>query len=354
MKTRNTHHAIDAPISIYEVHLGSWKRVAEDGGRSLSYLEHAHQLVAYATDMGFTHIELMPISEFPFDGSWGYQPIGLYAPTIRYGTPDEFRKTGRCLSCRRSRDCLLDWVPGHFPEDPHGLGQFDGTALYEHADRKEGFHPDWNTLLYNYGRREVANYLVANALYWLEEHHVDGLRVDAVASMLYRDYSRQPGEWIPNVHGGRENLEAIAFLKRMNEQVYAEHPGVMTVAEESTAFPGVSAPTSHDGLGFGFKWNMGWMNGHPVPTCTKIRCTGNSIMKKWTFGIHYAFSENFILPISHDEVVHGKGSMVNKMPGMTEQKFANLRAYYGFMWGHPGKKTIVHGLRIWTIERMEP
>ena len=341
MKTRNTHHAIDAPISIYEVHLGSWKRVAEEGGRSLSYLEHAHQLVAYATDMGFTHIELMPISEFPFDGSWGYQPIGLYAPTIRYGTPDEFRKlVDACHAA--GLGLLLDWVPGHFPEDPHGLGQFDGTALYEHADRKEGFHPDWNTLLYNYGRREVANYLVANALYWLEEHHVDGLRVDAVASMLYRDYSRQPGEWIPNVHGGRENLEAIAFLKRMNEQVYAEHPGVMTVAEESTAFPGVSAPTSHDGLGFGFKWNMGWMNDtlsymHEDPVHRKFH------HEKMTFGIHDAFSENFILPISHDEVVHGKGSMVNKMPGMTEQKFANLRAYYGFMWGHPGKKLLFMG-----------
>lgn len=341
MKERQARQSVDSPISIYEVHLGSWKRRVEDGGRSLSYIEHATQLVSYVRDLGFTHIELMPVSEFPFDGSWGYQPVGLYAPTIRYGTPDEFRKfVDACHTA--GIGLLLDWVPGHFPEDPHGLGRFDGTALYEHADRKEGFHPDWNTLLYNYGRREVANFLVANALYWLEEHHIDGLRVDAVASMLYRDYSRQPGQWIPNIHGGRENLEAIAFLKRMNECVYADHPGIMTVAEESTAFPGVSAPTSHGGLGFGFKWNMGWMN-DSLAYMGEDPVHRKHHHEKMTFGLHYAFSENFILPISHDEVVHGKGSMLNKMPGSPEQKFANLRAYYGFMWGHPGKKLLFMG-----------
>jgi len=344
MKARAVRNRFDQPISIYEVHLGSWKRVPEDGNRPLSYLEHATQLVGYIKDMGFTHIELMPITEFPFDGSWGYQPVGLYAPTIRYGTLEEFRKF--IEACHKAEiGVLLDWVPGHFPEDEHGLGNFDGTALYEHADRKEGFHPDWNTLLYNYGRREVANYLTANAIYWLREHHIDGLRVDAVASMLYRDYSRKEGEWVPNVHGGRENLEAIAFLKRMNETVYADMPGIMTVAEESTAFPGVSAPTDHGGLGFGFKWNMGWMND------TLSYMEEDPIHRKYhhhkmTFGLHYAFSENFILPISHDEVVHGKGSMIAKMPGNIDEKFANLRAYYGFMWGHPGKKLLFMGNEI--------
>lgn len=342
--TRHNHHNIDQPVSIYEVHLGSWKKVLEENNRPLSYLEHASQLVGYVKDMGFTHIELMPISEFPFDGSWGYQPVGLYAPTIRYGTPDEFRTFVN--ACHENEiGLILDWVPGHFPEDAHGLGRFDGTALFEHEDRKEGFHPDWNTLLYNYGRREVSNFLIANATYWLREHHIDGLRVDAVASMLYRDYSRREGEWIPNVHGGRENLEAIEFLKRMNETAYADMHGVMTIAEESTAFPGVSAPTSHGGLGFGFKWNMGWMN----DTLTYLQ--EDPINRKFhhhkmTFGLHYAFSENFILPISHDEVVHGKGSMFDKMPGSDEEKFANLRAYYGFMWGHPGKKLLFMGNEI--------
>ncbi|MGI9355683.1 MAG: 1,4-alpha-glucan branching protein GlgB [Rhizobiaceae bacterium] len=344
MRTRENRNRFDQPISIYEVHLGSWRRVPEDGNRPLSYLEHATQLVDYVNDMGFTHIELMPISEFPFEGSWGYQPVGLYAPTIRYGSLAEFREF--IEACHKAKiGVLLDWVPGHFPEDEHGLGNFDGTALYEHADRKEGFHPDWNTLLYNYGRREVANYLTANAIYWLREHHVDGLRVDAVASMLYRDYSRKEGEWVPNVHGGRENLEAIAFLKRLNETVYSDMSGIMTVAEESTAFPGVSAPTDHGGLGFGFKWNMGWMND------TLSYMQEDPIHRKYhhhkmTFGLDYAFSENFILPISHDEVVHGKGAMIAKMPGSMEEKFANLRAYYGFMWGHPGKKLLFMGNEI--------
>jgi 1,4-alpha-glucan branching enzyme len=341
MTKREALHRIDQPISIYEVHLGSWKRVPEDGNRPLSYHEHAEQLVSYAKDMGFTHLELMPVSEFPFDGSWGYQPVGLYAPTIRHGTLSEFRAFVEACHAA-DLGLILDWVPGHFPEDKHGLGQFDGTPLYEHADRKEGFHPDWNTLVYNYGRAEVSNYLVANALYWLREHHIDGLRVDAVASMLYRDYSRKDGEWIPNKDGGRENLEAISFLQRTNTVAYGEVPGVVTIAEESTAFPGVSAPVDHGGLGFGFKWNMGWMND------TLAYIAEDPINRKYhhhkmTFGLHYAFSENFVLPISHDEVVHGKGSMIEKMPGVGDEKFANLRAYYGFMWGHPGKKLLFMG-----------
>ncbi len=344
MKRREAINRFDQPISIYEVHLGSWKRVNQEGNRPLSYLEHAIQLVDYVVDMGFTHIELMPITEFPFDGSWGYQPVGLYAPTIRYGTLEEFRTFVE--ACHNADiGLLLDWVPGHFPEDEHGLGNFDGTALYEHADRKEGFHPDWNTLLYNYGRREVANYLIANAVYWLREHHLDGLRVDAVASMLYRDYSRKEGEWIPNVHGGRENLEAISFLKRMNETVYDDTPGIMTVAEESTAFPGVSMSTDQGGLGFGFKWNMGWMN-DTLSYMEEDPVHRKHHHHKMAFGIHYAFSENFVLPLSHDEVVHGKGSMISKMPGDMNEKFANLRAYYGFMWGHPGKKLLFMGNEI--------
>lgn len=341
MSKREALHRIDQPISIYEVHLGSWKRVAEEGNRPLSYYEHAQQLVSYAKDMGFTHLELMPVSEFPFDGSWGYQPVGLYAPTIRHGTLEEFRAFVEACHAA-DLGLILDWVPGHFPEDKHGLGQFDGTPLYEHADRKEGFHPDWNTLIYNYGRSEVSNYLVSNALYWLQEHHIDGLRVDAVSSMLYRDYARKDGEWIPNKDGGRENLEAIDFLRRTNSVAYGKMPGVAMIAEESTSFAGVSAPVDHGGLGFGFKWNMGWMN----DTLSYIE--QDPIHRKYhhhkmTFGLHYAFSENFVLPISHDEVVHGKGSMIEKMPGAGDEKFANLRAYYGYMWGHPGKKLLFMG-----------
>jgi 1,4-alpha-glucan branching enzyme len=339
METRQNHQNIDAPISVYEVHLGSWRRAP--GDRMLSYLELAEQLVTYVADMGFTHIELMPVSEYPFDGSWGYQPVGLFAPTIRHGTPAEFRAFVAAAHAK-GLGVLLDWVPGHFPSDAHGLAHFDGTALYEHADPREGFHQDWNTLIFNYGRVEVQNYLVSNALYWLEEFHIDGLRVDAVASMLYRDYSRKDGEWIPNRDGGRENLEAIAMLQRMNITAYGECPGVMTVAEESTAFPGVSRPVDHGGLGFGFKWNMGWMND------TLSYMQKDPIHRKYhhhqmTFGLHYAWTENFILPISHDEVVHGKGSMLGKMAGDGEQKFANLRAYYGFMWAHPGKKLLFMG-----------
>ncbi len=341
MGRRGAIQRFDKPISIYEVHLGSWRRIPDEGDRPLSYAEHARELVGYAKDMGFTHIELLPVSEYPFDGSWGYQPVGMFAPTSRFGTADEFR--GFVDACHEAGlGLIIDWVPGHFPEDAHGLGRFDGTPLFEHADPKEGWHPDWKTFVYNYGRNEVQNYLTSNALYWLREHHVDGLRVDAVASMLYRDYSRAEGEWVPNVHGGRENLEAIAFLQRMNTQVYGDVDGIMTIAEESTAFPGVSAPVDTGGLGFGFKWNMGWMND------TLSYMKEDPVHRKYhhnkiEFGLHYAFSENFVLPLSHDEVVHGKGSILDRMPGNGDEKFANLRAYYGFMWGHPGKKLLFMG-----------
>ncbi|MEO0701240.1 MAG: 1,4-alpha-glucan branching protein GlgB [Pseudomonadota bacterium] len=341
MAARAGRNARTAPISIYEVHLGSWRRRGDDGNRPLSYREAASELIDYVADMGFTHIELMPVSEFPFDGSWGYQPVGLFAPTIRHGPPHEFRDLVDAAH-QKGIGVLLDWVPGHFPADAHGLGLFDGTALYEHADPKEGYHQDWNTLIFNYGRAEVANYLVSNALYWAEEFHIDGLRVDAVASMLYRDYSRKAGEWIPNKYGGRENLEAIAMLQRMNTTVYGEVEGVMTVAEESTAYPGVSTPVSDGGLGFGYKWNMGWMN-DTLSYMSKDPIYRKHHHDQMTFGLHYAFSENFILPISHDEVVHGKGTMLSRMPGDRWQKFANLRAYYGFMWGHPGKKLLFMG-----------
>ncbi|WP_375230970.1 1,4-alpha-glucan branching protein GlgB [Roseobacter sp. S98] len=341
MTGRDARQRFDQPMSVYEVHLGSWRRVPGEDNRPLSYAEHARELVSYASDIGFTHIELMPVSEFPFDGSWGYQPVGLYAPTVRHGTADEFRAFVEACHAA-DLGLILDWVPGHFPEDPHGLGVFDGSHLYEHADRKEGFHPDWNTLVFNYGRAEVRNYLTANALYWLKEHHIDGLRVDAVASMLYRDYSRKDGEWIPNKDGGRENYEAIGFLQDMNTLAYGEVPGIMTVAEESTAFPGVTAPADQGGLGFGFKWNMGWMN-DTLSYMSEDPVHRKFHHSKMTFGLHYAFSENFVLPLSHDEVVHGKGSLLDKMPGEGAQKFANLRAYYGFMWGHPGKKLLFMG-----------
>jgi len=335
---RNDRHA---PISIYEAHLGSWRRNAAEGHRYLTYRELAEQLVPYVRDMGFTHLELMPVSEYPFDGSWGYQPIGLFAPTNRFGTPDDFRAFVE--ACHAAGLALwLDWVPGHFPTDAHGLALFDGTALYEHADPRQGFQPDWNTYVYNFGRREVANFLLSNARYWIDAFHIDGLRVDAVASMLYLDYSRQAGEWVPNEFGGRENLAAIAFLKRMNELVFGTGSGATTAAEESTAWPMVSRPTYLGGLGFGFKWNMGWMHD------TLRYMAQDPIHRKYhhndlTFGLLYAFQENFVLPLSHDEVVHGKGSLVGKMPGDRWQRFANLRAYYGFMWTHPGKKLLFMG-----------
>jgi len=323
------------------VHLGSWRRRYDDGGRPLSYKELAQDLVNYVKYMGFTHIELLPVSEFPFDGSWGYQPVGLYAPTIRFGPPHEFRDF---VEAAHAADIgvLLDWVPGHFPTDEHGPAKFDGTALYEHADPREGFHQDWNTAIFNYGRVEVKNYLVANALYWMEEYHLDGLRVDAVASMLYRDYSRKEGEWVPNKDGGRENYEAIQFLQEMNIAVYGADASVMTVAEESTSFPGVSQPVHGGGLGFGYKWNMGWMN-DTLRYMEKDPIYRQHDHHLMTFPIDWAFTENFILPISHDEVVHGKGSMIDKMPGTEWEKFANLRAYYAFMWAHPGKKLLFMG-----------
>ena len=341
MTSRAAAAARNAPISIYECHLGSWMRAPEHGHRYLTYDELADRLVPYVAEMGFTHLELLPVSEYPFDGSWGYQPIGLFAPTSRHGDPAAFaRFVDRCHAS--GIGLILDWVPGHFPTDPHGLGYFDGTHLYEHADPRLGFHVDWNTLIYNYGRREVANFLLANALFWLRHYHIDGLRVDAVASMLYLDYSRQPGEWIPNQYGGNENLDAIAFLRRLNELAYGEAEGAMTVAEESTAWPSVTLPTYLGGLGFGYKWNMGWMHD------TLSYISEDPVYRKYhhhqlTFGLIYAFTENFVLPLSHDEVVHGKGSLLGKMPGDRWQKFANLRAYFGFMFGHPGKKLLFMG-----------
>jgi len=339
MSDRAARQSIKAPISIYEVHLGSWTR--KENGRVISYKEAAEELVSYVAEMGFTHIELLPISEHPFDGSWGYQPVGLFSPTIRHGPPHEFRDLVEAAH-EAGIGVILDWVPGHFPTDAHGLGRFDGTALYEHADPKEGFHQDWNTLIFNYGRAEVSNYLVSNALYWLEEYHLDGLRVDAVASMLYRDYSREDGAWVPNKDGGRENYEAIALLQEMNKQAYAACPGILTAAEESTSYPRVSGPVHQGGLGFGFKWNMGWMN-DTLDYMARDPVHRKHHHNQMTFGMAYAYSENFILPLSHDEVVHGKGSMIGKMPGLTGEKFANLRAYYGFMWGHPGKKLLFMG-----------
>ncbi|RIY00135.1 1,4-alpha-glucan branching protein GlgB [Aureimonas flava] len=329
----------EKPVSIYEVHLGSWRR--GEGDTFLDYDALARELTAYVKDMGFTHVEFMPVSEHPFYGSWGYQPIGLYAPTARYGDPEGF---ARLVDALHGADIgvLLDWVPGHFPTDVHGLGRFDGTALYEHADPRRGFHKDWNTLIYDYGRTEVKNYLVANGLYWLDRFHVDGLRVDAVASMLYLDYSRNHGEWEPNIHGGRENLEAMAFLKETNEQVGGQYPNASTHAEESTAFPDVSRPTYAGGLGFHFKWNMGWMH-DTLHFMQEDPINRKYHMHHMTFGMVYAYSENFVLPLSHDEVVYGKGSILGKMPGDRWQKFANLRAYYGFMWTHPGKKLLFMG-----------
>jgi len=336
---RHAANARQSPISIYEVHLGSWRR-REDGG-FLDWDTLAAQLPAYAVALGFTHLELLPIAEHPFDASWGYQVTGMYAPSARFGAPEGLaRFVDACHA--QGLGVLVDWVPAHFPTDAHALAHFDGTALYEYADPREGFHHDWHTAIYNFSRTEVRNFLIGNALYWLESFGLDGLRVDAVASMLYRDYSRPHDQWVPNIHGGRENLEAVDFLRRMNEIVGAHVPHSITVAEESTAWPGVSQPTWSGGLGFHYKWNMGWMN----DTLQYMR--KDPVHRKFhhhalTFGLLYAFNENFVLPLSHDEVVHGKGSMLGKMPGDRWQKFANLRAYYGFMWTHPGKKLLFMG-----------
>jgi 1,4-alpha-glucan branching enzyme len=340
------------PISIYEVHPGSWQR--DESGWFLSWDQLADRLIPYVADMGFTHIEFMPVSEHPYDPSWGYQTTGLFAPTARFGDPAGFARFVDGAH-QAGIGVLIDWVPAHFPTDEHGLAHFDGTALYEHEDPRLGFHPDWNTAIYNFGRREVSSFLVNNALFWAELYHIDGLRVDAVASMLYRDYSREKGEWIPNAEGGRENWEAVAFLRDMNVALYGAHPGIMTIAEESTAWPGVSQPVHEGGLGFGFKWNMGFMHD------TLAYMAREPVHRKFhhdeiTFGLTYAFSENFVLPLSHDEVVHGKGSLIEKMSGDEWQKFASLRAYYAMMWGYPGKKLLFMGQefgqrREWSEER---
>jgi len=341
MQRRARANALDAPWAIYEVHLGSWRRVPEEHGRPLTYRELAHALGDYVSEMGFTHVELLPVMEHPFYGSWGYQVTGFFAPTSRYGTPQDFMYFVDHLH-RRGIGVILDWVPSHFPTDEHGLAFFDGTHLYEHADPRQGFHPEWSSSIFNYGRSEVRNFLASNALFWLDIYHVDALRVDAVASMLYLDYGRRAGEWVPNCFGGHENLDAVEFLKQLNLAVYRDHPDTQTVAEESTAWSMVSRPTYLGGLGFGLKWNMGWMHD------TLKYFQHNPIYRKYahnqlTFSLWYAFTENFVLPLSHDEVVHGKGALIGKMPGDEWQQFANLRLLLGYMWMHPGKKLLFMG-----------
>ena len=350
MAERGPKNALDAPMAVYEVHLGSWRR---RDGQFYGYRELAHLLADYVNHLGFTHVELMPVTEHPFYGSWGYQTTGYFAPTSRFGTPQDFMYFVDHLH-QQGIGVLLDWVPSHFPTDEHGLGYFDGTHLFEHSDPRQGFHPEWKSSIFNYGRGEVRSFLTSSGQFWLDKYHLDGLRVDAVASMLYLDYAREHGEWIPNRHGGRENLEAIEFLRTLNKAVYREHPDTLTIAEESTAWPRVSRPTDMDGLGFGMKWNMGWM--HDSLAYMKQ----DPIHRKYhhhqlTFSMVYAFNENFVLPLSHDEVVHGKGSLLGKMPGDAWQQFANLRALFGYMWGHPGKKLLFMGgefgqRREWTHE----
>lgn len=341
MRTRHGKNALSAPMAVYEMHLGSWKRVPEDGWRSLNYAELAEPLAKYLNDMNFTHVELMPVMEHPFFGSWGYQTTGYFAPSARYGPPQDFKYLVDVLH-RHGIGVILDWVPSHFPTDGHGLSYFDGTHLFEHADPKQGFHPDWKSFIFNYGRNEVRSYLISSAMYWLDRFHADGLRMDAVASMLYLDYSRQEGEWVPNMYGGRENLDALQFIRELNEAIYREYPDVQTAAEESTDWPMVSRPLYVGGLGFGMKWNMGWMH----DTLDYMR--KDPVFRKYhhnqlTFSIMYAFSENFMLPLSHDEVVYGKGSILGKMPGDAWQQFANLRLLYAYMWTHPGKKLLFMG-----------
>ncbi len=354
LTVRSEQQPLGRPISIYEVHLGSWRLNTLEGNRPLTYLELADELSAYVKDMGFTHVELLPVMQHPFSGSWGYQVTGYYAPAARWGHPDELRQFVERMHSS-GVGVILDWVPAHFPRDQFALARFDGTALYEHNDPRRGAHPDWGTLVFNYGRHEVRNFLTSNALFWLREYHVDGIRVDAVASMLYLDYSRREGEWVPNQFGGREDLEAVDFLKQLNELIHGREPGIISAAEESTAWPGVSRPTYLGGLGFGFKWNMGWMHD------TLAYFQQEPIYRRYhhhelTFSLMYAFSENFILPLSHDEVVHGKGSLYSKMPGDRWQKLANLRALYAYMWAHPGKQLLFMGSEFaqeseWSHER---
>jgi 1,4-alpha-glucan branching enzyme len=353
LEKRRDADALAKPVSIYELHLGSWRRHVQDNS-ALSYTELADELADYATDLGFTHVELLPVMEHPFSGSWGYQVTGYFAPTSRFGEPDDFRAFVDRLH-QRGLGVILDWVPAHFPRDDWALARFDGTALYEHEDPRRGFHPDWGTLVFNYGRNEVRNFLLANALFWLREYHADGIRVDAVASMLYLDYSREEGQWVPNEFGGNEDLDAVRFLTELNELVHGREPGTLSVAEESTAWPGVSRPTYLGGLGFGFKWNMGWMH-DTLDYFQRDPVHRSYHHHQLTFALVYAFSENFVLPLSHDEVVHGKGSLLSKMPGDRWQKFANLRSLYGYMWAHPGKKLLFMGGELaqeaeWSEER---
>jgi 1,4-alpha-glucan branching enzyme len=352
MKKRKKHNALDAPYSVYEVHLGSWKKQIKEN-RFLTYIELADELVSYVKEMNFTHVELMPIMEFPYDPSWGYQLVGYFAPTTRFGSPEEFKLLVDKFH-QNDIGVILDWVPSHFPEDAHGLGFFDGSALYEHPDKRKGYHPDWKSLIFNYGRNEVKSFLISNAIFWLDQYHADGLRVDAVASMLFLDYSRDEGEWEPNIYGGRENLDAIAFMKEMNEAVYTSFPDVQTIAEESTSFPMVSKPTFIGGLGFGMKWMMGWMH-DTLQYFAKEPIYRRHHQNDLTFSMTYAFTENFMLPLSHDEVVYGKHSILGRMPGDEWQRFANLRLLYSYMFTHPGTNLLFQGAEIgqsreWNFE----